>query len=48
MFGRVVLGVDAELYNERLHEAIAPPASKDERDLDRGAARGGRPRPPRS
>jgi pyruvate, orthophosphate dikinase len=33
MFGRVVLGVDAELYNERLHDAIETAGVKDERDL---------------
>jgi pyruvate, orthophosphate dikinase len=33
MFGRVVLGIDAELYNERLHDAIQTAGVEDERDL---------------
>jgi hypothetical protein len=47
MFGRVVLGVDAERYDDALRDAIRTAGVKDERDLDRRAARGGRPRPPR-
>jgi pyruvate, orthophosphate dikinase len=33
MFGRVVLGVDAERYDEALHAAIEAAGAKDERDL---------------
>jgi pyruvate, orthophosphate dikinase len=34
MFGRVVLGVDAARYDERLHAAIADAGVADERELD--------------